>query len=321
MESFFFFGFFAFSKFENRLSLSRSLSLSLSLSSLFSPSSLSPFFSSSLVVEPRNIEQLDVEDDGARRRHPRPSRAARQALGKGERSRDVDPAESSGLHRLDALVEARDDLLWWRGEEKEKRGFDFGGLGSVAVLASLSPLFFSSLFSSLLFSSLLFSSLLFSSLLFSSLLFSSLLFSSLLFSSLLFSSLSLLFSLSQLSPSSLSLSLSHLPSPDPEVVGRAPVQARVEHFSTRGHRHVVSDDLEADGRFRAGTGADVTVAEPRRELYERGLFQGSLAGGVAEDLVLDGGGAGAVGRGGEGGGAVCCCGGTREREGWGWGWG
>ena len=49
---------------------------------------------------------------------------------------------------------------------------------------------------------------------------------------------------------------------------------------------------------------DVAVAESRRQLDERGFLESGLAGGVAEDLVLDGGGAGAAGRGSEGGRAV-----------------
>lgn len=97
--------------------------------------------------------------------------------------------------------------------------------------------------------------------------------------------------------------LSYLPCPDPEVVRRAPVQARVEDLPVGRHGDVVSHHLEPDGRFGARAGAHVAVAEPRGELDERGVLEGGLAGGVAEDLVLDGGRAGAAGACGERGGA------------------
>ena len=92
-----------------------SLSLCLCLSFLSSPTSPLSRFSLPppplLVVEPGDVEQLHVEDDGARRGHPRPPRAAGEALGEGERARDVDPPEAAGAHRLDSLVEAGDDLV------------------------------------------------------------------------------------------------------------------------------------------------------------------------------------------------------------------
>ena len=139
------------------------------------------------------------------------------------------------------------------------------------------------------------------------------------FSFLLSSPLSLLSSLSSpfflpsspFPPSPLSPSRTHLPSPDPEVVGRAPVQARVENSTAGRHRHVVGDHLEARRGLRPRPRPDVAVAEARGELDEGRPLQRCLAGGVAEDLVLDGGRAGAVGPGGEG----------RERAVWGGGGG
>ena len=141
-------------------------------------------------------------------------------------------------------------------------------------------------------------------------------------SSLSLSSLSLSLSPSLL-PLLFSSSLSYLPGPDPEVVRRAPVQARVEHPAVGRHRDVVSDDLEADGRLRAAARAHVAVAQPRGELDQRRVLEGGLAGGVTEDLVLDGGRAGAGGAGGEGDGAVFFGGGgsgERGGKGGGRGW-
>ena len=104
---------------------------------------------------------------------------------------------------------------------------------------------------------------------------------------------------------SFSLSLSpYLPGPDPKVVRRAPVQARVEDLPAGRHGDVVGDDLEAHGRLRAGAGPDVAVAEPRGELDQGRVLEGRLAGGVAEDLVLDGGCARAACACGEGGGGA-----------------
>lgn len=73
------------------------------------------------------------------------------------------------------------------------------------------------------------------------------------------------------------------------------------------------DDLEPDGRLRARPRRDVAVAEARGQLDQGRVLEGGLAGRVAEDLVLDGGRAGAVGGGGEGGAVVGR--GERGREG------